>query len=363
MPINWALHNPNFGQQLGQVFDPNVIQERNNRLAELAQGKSLRDMQLMQGVESLNRAPVLRKREDEQYQAQQAEALRVKALRDRESGLLEQLKTADPAQRAQIFTQLYPKEAATASFKPDDSSALVAVIKDGKPVMLPRSQAVGLAPVKAAAGGADAQRGQIVFDNQGRAFNVNPYTNEVRPVAMGGNQIQGAQYSPALQGQISGAKAFEKTVEEDRAKAIADAPRVIDNANEALRLADALVTHPGMKQAVGASSLLGLQKVPGTEAKDFMNRLDQIRGGAFLEAFNTLKGGGQITEVEGKKATDAIARMDNATSEDAFKQAVADYQSVIRTGVERAKRKAGAHPPAQGGAPTRTQSGVTTSGW
>lgn len=57
-------------------------------------------------------------------------------------------------------------------------------------------------------GGAENQRGQIIFDNKGNAFNVNPYTNEVRPVSMGGQQIQGAQYSPELQGGIAGAKAL-----------------------------------------------------------------------------------------------------------------------------------------------------------
>lgn len=56
----------------------------------------------------------------------------------------------------------------------------------------------------------DSQRGQIIFDAQGNAFNVNPYTNEVRPVAMSGKQIQGAQYSPSLQGSISGSKASGK---------------------------------------------------------------------------------------------------------------------------------------------------------
>lgn len=52
----------------------------------------------------------------------------------------------------------------------------------------------------------ESQRGQIVFDKQGRAFNINPYTNEVRPVAIDGQQIQGAQYSPDLQGSIAAAK-------------------------------------------------------------------------------------------------------------------------------------------------------------
>jgi len=160
-----------------------------------------------------------------------------------------------------------------------------------------------------------------------------------------------ANYSPTLQGQLSQAKEAGKTLGEEQTKAQLDMPRIISNSETALRLSDELVKHPGFGTAVGKSSMLGVQKVPGTEAYDFMNRLGQLRGGAFLEAFNTLKGGGQITEVEGKKATDAIARMDNATSEAEFRAAVKDYQDVIRNGMNRAKLRAGnkRHPTQPGG--------------
>lgn len=162
-----------------------------------------------------------------------------------------------------------------------------------------------------------------------------------------------ANYNPALQGQIAGAKEAAKTEAEERTKSMLDAPRIIDNATTALKYSDELLGHPGFGIAVGKSAMLGTQKIPGTPGYDFINRLDQLKGGAFLEAFNTLKGGGQITEVEGKKATDAIARMDNATSENEFRAAVKDYQDVIRKGMNRAKMKvkpvAPVQQPQQGG--------------
>ena len=49
--------------------------------------------------------------------------------------------------------------------------------------------------------------------------------------------------------------------------------------------------------------------------------MDQIQGGAFLTAIDTLKGTGAITEVEGTKATAAKNRMATATSEKAFNDA------------------------------------------
>lgn len=168
----------------------------------------------------------------------------------------------------------------------------------------------------------------------------NARTGQIAPASLNGNPVVKASDDPTLQGRIAQAKESGKTMGEETTKAALDAPRVVDNATTALRYSNELLKHPGFSQAVGASSMLGIQKIPGTAAKDFMNRLDQLKGGAFLEAFNSLKGGGQITELEGKKATDAIARMDNATSEGEFKQAVKDYQDVIRRGMHRAQMKA-----------------------
>ena len=80
--------------------------------------------------------------------------------------------------------------------------------------------------------------------------------------------------------------------------------------------------------------------IPGTEAADFTVLLDQIKGKQFLEAFETLKGGGQITEVEGRKATEAMARMNTAQSENEFKAALQEFKGIVQQGVERAKQKA-----------------------
>ena len=91
--------------------------------------------------------------------------------------------------------------------------------------------------------------------------------------------------------------------------------------------------------------MLGVQRIPGTDARDFSIRLEQIRGKQFLEAFQALKGSGAITETEGKKATEAIARMDTSSSEPEFKRAVRDFQEVVRAGLGRTKARAGEGKP------------------
>jgi hypothetical protein len=96
--------------------------------------------------------------------------------------------------------------------------------------------------------------------------------------------------------------------------------------------------------------MLQQQRVPGTPAYDFDVALKQASGQVFLNAYEQLKGGGTITETEGKKAEQSIARMDAAQSEEAFLDALDDLELVIRRGLETAKRRAGQAAPEPEGA-------------
>lgn len=99
---------------------------------------------------------------------------------------------------------------------------------------------------------------------------------------------------------------------------------------------DKALSHPGLETSVGLSGKVDPRNyVPGTDAADFRAVLDQIGGSAFLQAFESLKGGGQITEVEGKKATDAIARLSRDQSDKEFKQSLNDLRQVMTAGYKR----------------------------
>lgn len=165
------------------------------------------------------------------------------------------------------------------------------------------------------------------------------------PPAPPARQPLPAAVDPDLQRRLAAAKAAGTAEGERTATAQADLPRATAQANELLRLTDELLKHPGLETAVGKSSMLGVQKIPGTDARDFTIRLDQIRGKQFLEAFQSLKGSGAITETEGRKATEAIARMDTSSSEAEFRQAVRDFQDVVRAGLERSRVRAGEAGP------------------
>ncbi len=78
-----------------------------------------------------------------------------------------------------------------------------------------------------------------------------------------------------------------------------------------------------------------------------------MKGRAFLQAYTTLRGGGQITEVEGKKAEDALARLNRSLSETEAKQALADFRDAVTVGMQKLREKAGVAPES---APTASDS-------
>lgn len=186
---------------------------------------------------------------------------------------------------------------------------------------------------------------------------------------------QRREADPEFQRRMEVARTTGRKAAEGEVAAQRQLPGAIARAEEGLRLIDELVgkrdakgnlvkgaqPYPGFETAVGATWLPGARFVPGSPAAGFMSRYNQIKGASFLEAFESLKGGGAITEKEGAKATDAINRMDISTSEAEFVLAAQDLKNVINKGIETAKRRGlGIGAPAAGApAPASTPAPAT----
>lgn len=156
-------------------------------------------------------------------------------------------------------------------------------------------------------------------------------------------------------------KARDKELGEARAKAISTLPQIEDNATLALKTIDQITAHPGRYWGTGATGTI-TPYIPGTDARGFSNLVEQAKGKVFLEAFNSLRGGGAITEAEGAKATQALARLDRAQSARDFDAALADIREVINLGVARARRSANGAPAAMSpGVPEQAQPMPTPS--
>ena len=138
-------------------------------------------------------------------------------------------------------------------------------------------------------------------------------------------------------GQIEAAGGKKRA--EAQSEAQINLPEARYIAEEAKKQVAGLINHPGFKGSVGFRSLPGILSqqegaflsglAGGSNEAGFKSRLDQLKGSAFLQAFQGLKGGGQITEIEGAKGTAARNRMNTATSEHEFRQAADDYVNAV----------------------------------
>lgn len=154
-------------------------------------------------------------------------------------------------------------------------------------------------------------------------------------------------YSPEFQAQKAAEVATAKTRAANTEQARMDLPKVIQQGEDTIKLVDDLLMHPGFKMSVGKSAPIGsvASMIPGTDSASFDIALKQLKGKQFLEAFESLKGGGQITQIEGEKATQAMSRMEKANTEEEFIKASREFQDIIRRGIGRAKGKAGMQQP------------------
>ena len=117
---------------------------------------------------------------------------------------------------------------------------------------------------------------------------------------------------------------------------------------EAVALIDSIMNDPALPSITG---MVQGRLPPLTQAGTDLNvKVKQLQGKAFLEAFESLKGGGAITEMEGKAATEAMARLDRAQSEEAYRAALAELKGIMQKGAERMRARAGL-PGAEASAP------------
>ncbi|SCB16523.1 phage tail tip lysozyme [Rhizobium hainanense] len=137
-------------------------------------------------------------------------------------------------------------------------------------------------------------------------------------------------------------------------------PAVEGAANQILSSIDSLANDPYLPKMLGKSSYLPNVT---TDSQRVQSKMDQITGQTFLQAYNTLRGAGQITEVEGQKATAAMGRLNTAQSEKDYRDALGDLRTVVQNAVQRARQQAGQLAAPQPSEPVgnTTSSGVKWS--
>lgn len=113
-------------------------------------------------------------------------------------------------------------------------------------------------------------------------------------------------------------------------------------------------------------SLGGIQQMtpawPGSEKAKFQVANNRLTNRAFLEAREILRGGGQITDFESRKAEGAITNIEDAMArgdKNLYLKALKDFEDAVRDGYAKLQAQAGAMP-GYGGGQQPQQSGA---GW
>jgi len=172
----------------------------------------------------------------------------------------------------------------------------------------------------------------------GRGLTVNTYKNGAIKYFNNGVEIT----DPAeIQTAIAAEKAFDNdqagAKEKAKAEGKGEGTQIVDQRaaiqgvsnmfNSSKALIAKLYNHPGMAAAIG--SISGLKPITSFKqdnpAKEFITLHNQLAGKIFLAAFAGLKGGGQITEIEGQKATEALSNVNRQLDPPAYRNALEQY--------------------------------------
>ena len=189
----------------------------------------------------------------------------------------------------------------------------------------------------------------------------------MQPDGKGGQTpIPGGEADPVVKQQVSTAQAVGAQTGKNTAVALEKLPNAITTGKELIRkldeiLGDANVVDgqvmynkapaKGFDSAFGPTGIIA-RAYPSSEAAAFQARVKEILGGAFLEAYETLRGAQGITDIEGKKATEARTRMGFDLSKTEFIIAAREYR---KTAAEALKRSETRLKSLQGSAaPTQT---------
>ena len=162
------------------------------------------------------------------------------------------------------------------------------------------------------------------------------------PDVTGGGMSREAILQLALSGVIEPSMANvmlnEMTLTQEKAE---EKKSEIYSGMEMLADIDSLMGDEGLKNIVGIEGIftealnkfnLGALRGDAARAR---SKLNKIKGGAFLKAFESLKGGGQITELEGKKAEQAQSRLETALNYSDFLDALEEFRFYVDIGIRR----------------------------
>jgi len=109
---------------------------------------------------------------------------------------------------------------------------------------------------------------------------------------------------------------------------------LIDSTSDTIALIDSITNDPALPSITG---MIQGRIPPLTQAGTNLSvKIEQLQGQAFLRAFESLKGGGAITEKEGLAAQNAMARLQRVQDEASYRASLNELKTILDRGRQRA---------------------------
>lgn len=180
---------------------------------------------------------------------------------------------------------------------------------------------------------------------------IGPYTfplSEARRRAALG-RAQGIDVKP-IEDAIQLAEEPLKAQARERGKALGEAqnslPQAIQAAQSTIGKIDEISSDPQLQRIVGFSPYNPVGYLPNSPAqRGLVERIKQVQGRFFLQAFDALRGTGQISNAEGEKAQAAIARIQDIHQDwNSYLTALEDARREVWSLTNTARQRAGLAP-------------------
>lgn len=126
-------------------------------------------------------------------------------------------------------------------------------------------------------------------------------------------------------------------------EAKANLPGAIQQAGVTTMQIDNVLNDPNLDSVIGWNSWRP-DMLASNDMINLRSKIEQLKGDSFLQARQILKGGGQITDYEGKRADQAYNRMEIAIKSgnvNDFKSALADFRTQVQNGIQKLQATAG----------------------
>jgi hypothetical protein len=172
---------------------------------------------------------------------------------------------------------------------------------------------------------------QVLVNQQDPTKPVATYENKPPPETL-----------PEFKQQVAEKTAIGKAIGEAKGAAFTSIPNMEMEYNQISDLSQKLVDHAGFESLIGATLTPFMRHWHGSETAGADSIRNQIEGKVFMKAYETLKGGGQITEIEGEQAKKALARMDISLKESEYVEALNEFLDAYYAGLEKMRRASGA---------------------